>query len=84
MLPLLPLIQLGKPHAFPIRAAAWKLVRGLESDRRMHLQISRKLAQESSSVKLTGKDSYALKVSPGVDHAFMLAVVVIVDEMFHD
>lgn len=51
---------------------------------RIIAEISRKLAQESSSVKLTGKDSYALKVSPGVDHAFMLAVVVIVDEMFHD
>ncbi len=50
----------------------------------MWLQISRKLAQESSSVKLTGKDSYAVKVSPGADHAFMLALVVIVDELFHD
>ena len=48
------------------------------------MQISRKLAQESSSVKLTGKDSYAVKVSPGTDHAFVLALVVIVDELFHD
>ena len=48
------------------------------------LQISRQLAQESTSVKMTGKDSYALKVFPGMDCAFMVALVTIVDELFYD
>ena len=57
----------------------WKL-----SDMLAWVQISRQLAQESTSVKMTGKDSYALKVFPGMDCAFMVALVTIVDELFYD
>ena len=48
------------------------------------MQVSRTLAQESSSVKMTGKDAYALKVMPGQDAAFLVGLVTIVDELFYD
>ena len=48
------------------------------------MQVSRQLAQESTAVKMTGKDSYALRVMPGQDAAFLVALVTIVDELFYD
>ena len=39
---------------------------------------------ESAKKFWTGKDTYALRVLPGFDHAFMLSVVVILDEMYND
>lgn len=48
------------------------------------MQISRKLAHESGKQRITGKDSYALKVFPGSDAAFFIAVCLIIDELFHD
>lgn len=47
-------------------------------------EISRKLAYESSKQRMTGKDSYALKVFPGTDAVFMIAICLIIDELFHD
>ncbi|KAK9792743.1 hypothetical protein WJX73_003221 [Symbiochloris irregularis] len=47
-------------------------------------EISRKLPQESSKQRITGKDAYALRVNPGADAAFCIAIVLIVDELFND
>ena len=39
---------------------------------------------ETKSSKFSSKDSYALKVLPGGDCAFMVALVSVVDELFFD
>ena len=38
----------------------------------------------STSEKLTGKNHYALRVSPGIDYALMIAFCVVLDELFND
>lgn len=39
----------------------------------------------SSVEKFSGKtNSYALRVSPGIDFAFMIALCIVVDELFND
>lgn len=48
------------------------------------MQISRKLPEESSKQRITGKDAYALKVHPGQDAAFSIALVLVVDELYND
>lgn len=47
-------------------------------------EISRKLPEESSKQRITGKDAYALKVHPGQDAAFSIALVLVVDELYND
>ncbi|KAK9808614.1 hypothetical protein WJX72_000553 [[Myrmecia] bisecta] len=47
-------------------------------------EISRKLPVESARLRFLGKDSYAVKVFPGFDHAFVLGLCVAVDELFFD
>lgn len=46
--------------------------------------MSRALALSTSKFKLGGKDAYAVRVLPGVDCTFILALAVIIDELFHD
>ncbi|KAK9821511.1 hypothetical protein WJX74_005491 [Apatococcus lobatus] len=50
----------------------------------MVAEVSRALAVSTSKFKLGGKDAYAVRVLPGVDCTFILALAVIVDELFHD
>ena len=38
----------------------------------------------SGAEKFSGKNQYALRVSPGVDCAFMVAFCITVDELFND
>ena len=38
----------------------------------------------SSAEKYSGKNSYALRVSPGTDFAFMIALCIVIDELFND
>ncbi|DBB01035.1 TPA: hypothetical protein ACH3X1_000935 [Trebouxia sp. C0004] len=38
----------------------------------------------SSQEKYSGKNSYALRVSPGIDCAFMIAFCITIDELFND
>jgi len=38
----------------------------------------------SSQEKYSGKNSYALRVSPGTDCAFMIAFCITIDELFND
>ena len=46
------------------------------------LQVMRSV---SSVEKFSGKtNSYALRVSPGIDFAFMIALCIVVDELFND
>lgn len=45
------------------------------------LQVMRSI---SSAEKFSGKNSYALRVSPGIDFAFMIALCIVIDELFND
>lgn len=45
------------------------------------LQVMRRV---SGAEKFSGKNQYALRVSPGVDCAFMVAFCITVDELFND
>jgi uncharacterized protein YxjI len=47
----------------------------------LHLQVMRSI---SSQEKYSGKNSYALRVSPGTDCAFMIAFCITIDELFND
>ncbi|KAK9864146.1 hypothetical protein WJX84_011395 [Apatococcus fuscideae] len=47
-------------------------------------EVSRALALNTSKFKLSGKDAYAVKVAAGHDCAFVLALAVIIDELYHD
>ena len=46
-----------------------------------YLQVMRRV---SGAEKFSGKNQYALRVSPGVDCAFMVAFCITVDELFND
>ena len=45
------------------------------------LQVMRRV---SGAEKFSGKNQYALRVSPGIDCAFMVAFCITVDELFND
>ena len=45
------------------------------------LQVMRRV---SGAEKFSGKNQYALRVSPGIDCAFMVALCITVDELFND
>ena len=45
------------------------------------LQVMRRA---SSQEKYSGKNSYALRVSPGTDCAFIIAFCIVIDELFND
>ncbi len=47
----------------------------------LYLQVMRSV---SSQEKYSGKNSYALRVSPGTDCAFMIAFCITIDELFND
>ena len=48
---------------------------------RLCLQVMRSV---SSQEKYSGKNSYALRVSPGTDCAFIIAFCIVIDELFSD